>query len=177
MKVQQMVSDQQGAALIMSLLLLVLLTVLGLGTMQSSTLQERMAGNLEQRDLAFQAAEAGLRDAENYLAGLALLPVFSNTGGLYTPAASGSTPRWDAVDWYATTPANYINYQAGDLGTPSPYPLPKYIIEYVASLEDEANDSVIFSASGPKSDMLRITSRGVSPNNRSTVRLQSTYLR
>jgi type IV pilus assembly protein PilX len=170
------IQNQQGAVLITSVMLILLLTLFGLGAMQSTTLQERMAGNMQQRDLAFQAAEAGLRDAESYIGGLALLPAFNNTGGLYTPVTDGTTPRWDLVDWDAATP-NFFTYQAGDLGATPPYPLPRYIIEYIASIEDEADDSVAYGASGTKSDMLRITSRSVSPNGRSVLRLQTTYLR
>lgn len=58
------VEDQRGAALIVGLIFLVILTLLGVTAMQSSTLEERMAGNARDRNLAFQAAEAALRDAE-----------------------------------------------------------------------------------------------------------------
>jgi type IV pilus assembly protein PilX len=176
MNLSKTIQNERGAVLITGLMLILLLTLIGLAAMQSTTLQERMAGNMQQRDLAFQSAEAGLRDAENYIGGLALLPAFNNTGGLHTPVTDGTTPRWDLVDWDAATP-NYFTYQAGDLGATPPYPLPKYIIEYVAGIEDEADDSEAYGPSGTKSEMLRITSRSVSPNGRSVLRLQTTYLR
>lgn len=177
MKRRSSLHNERGAVLITGLLLVLLLTIMGLASMQGSTLQERMAGNMEQRDLAFQAAEAGLRDAESYIGGLAVLPAFDNTDGHYTPANPGATPRWNTVDWITTTaPTDYRQYAAGDLGG-APYPLPRYIIEYVAAVEDDGDDSEAYSASGATSDMLRITSRGVSPNGRSIVRLQTTYLR
>jgi type IV pilus assembly protein PilX len=56
--------NQSGAALIVGLIFLVILTVLGVAAMQNSTLEERMAGNARDRNVAFQAAEAALRDAE-----------------------------------------------------------------------------------------------------------------
>ncbi len=62
---------QQGAVLVVSLLLLLVLTVLALTASQSTRLQERMAGNARDTDLAFQAAEAGLREAEARLDTLA----------------------------------------------------------------------------------------------------------
>lgn len=55
---------QQGAVLVVSILLLLVMTVLALTASQSTRLQERMAGNARDLDLAFQAGEAGLRDAE-----------------------------------------------------------------------------------------------------------------
>lgn len=55
---------QRGAALVISLLLLLVMTLLGLGASQSTRLQERMAGNQRDQELALQAAEAALRNAE-----------------------------------------------------------------------------------------------------------------
>ena len=55
---------QTGAALIVSLLMLTIMTMIGVTAMQSNLLQEKMAGNFRDTNLAFQAAEAGLRDGE-----------------------------------------------------------------------------------------------------------------
>jgi type IV pilus assembly protein PilX len=55
---------QRGTILVVSLLLLLVMTVLALSASQTTRLQERMAGNARDLDLAFQAAEAGLREAE-----------------------------------------------------------------------------------------------------------------
>lgn len=58
---------QHGMILIVSMILLLVMTILALTVAQSSRMQEGMAGNFRDSDLSFQAAEAGLRDAENYL--------------------------------------------------------------------------------------------------------------
>lgn len=55
---------ETGAALIIGLVLLLVMTLLGITSMQSTTVQERMAGNLRQQDLAFQASEAALREGQ-----------------------------------------------------------------------------------------------------------------
>lgn len=60
--------QQAGSALIISLILLLVMTILGITAMQSTTLQERMAGNMKDRHAAFQAAEAALREAEAVIA-------------------------------------------------------------------------------------------------------------
>jgi type IV pilus assembly protein PilX len=57
-------APQSGAVLVVSLLLLLVMTVLALTASQTTRLQERMAGNARDLDLAFQASEAGLRAAE-----------------------------------------------------------------------------------------------------------------
>jgi type IV pilus assembly protein PilX len=58
---------QRGAILVTSLLMLLVLTVIGVSVMQITRMQERMAGNTRDLNLAFQGAEAGLRDAEQML--------------------------------------------------------------------------------------------------------------
>lgn len=58
---------QAGMALTVSLIFLLLMTMLGVSAMQISVTQERMAGNLRDRNLSFQAAEAGLRAGEFWL--------------------------------------------------------------------------------------------------------------
>jgi type IV pilus assembly protein PilX len=55
---------QQGAALVIALLMLLVMTVLGIAAMQVTRMEERMAGNSRDVNLAFQGAEAGLRDSE-----------------------------------------------------------------------------------------------------------------
>lgn len=55
---------QQGAALFVGLILLILMALIGLAAMQSTLLQERMAGNFRLVNLAFQNAEENVRIAE-----------------------------------------------------------------------------------------------------------------
>jgi type IV pilus assembly protein PilX len=66
---------QRGAVLVVSLILLLVMTILALAISQSSRMEERMTGNSRDSDLAFQAAEAGLRGAEDRLTGLATRPL------------------------------------------------------------------------------------------------------
>lgn len=55
---------QQGISLVIVMIFLVILSVLGVSAIQTSTLSSRIARNEADRNLAFQAAEAALRDAE-----------------------------------------------------------------------------------------------------------------
>ena len=60
--------QQNGAALITALVFLVILTMLALGSMSTSTLEEKMAANSQEINRAFQTAESGLElafDDEN----------------------------------------------------------------------------------------------------------------
>lgn len=60
-------TGQGGAALITSLIFITVLTILGLSALGTALLEARMAGNARDRGLAWQAAEAALRDAELYI--------------------------------------------------------------------------------------------------------------
>lgn len=51
---------QQGAALIVGLILLLVLTVLAVSTMRTASLELVMAGNVQYRENAFQLSESGL---------------------------------------------------------------------------------------------------------------------
>lgn len=52
---------QQGAVLIMGLVLLMALTIVGVASLNNNTLQSRMAGNLVDSTLAFNAAETAAK--------------------------------------------------------------------------------------------------------------------
>lgn len=66
---------QQGAIFITGLVFLVVISLLGVTAMKTSILEERMAGNSRDRNLALQAAEMGLRYAEQHI--LSIDPVFN----------------------------------------------------------------------------------------------------
>jgi len=64
MKYTPNTKHQSGVVLVISLIMLLLLTMIGVTSMQVTALEEKMAGNSKDKNTAFQAAEAALRDAE-----------------------------------------------------------------------------------------------------------------
>lgn len=56
---------QRGAALVMALVILLILTLLGITAMGTSSLEEKMAGNIQEATRAFEAGESGLNKALN----------------------------------------------------------------------------------------------------------------
>lgn len=60
-------AHQSGAALIIVVLLLLIMTLLGLASLRATLLEERMAGAMVDRNLAFQAAESALRAGEAFV--------------------------------------------------------------------------------------------------------------
>ena len=56
-------AGQRGVALVVALLLLVVITLVGLAAVRGTIMQQKMAANLFDRQIAFQGAEAAMRAA------------------------------------------------------------------------------------------------------------------
>ena len=94
---------QKGAALVVGLILLVVITLIGVSAMQSTTLQEKMAGNLRDSNLSFQAAEVGLRFCENILTQDYQFQVAAlNLGAINTPPQARPLDQTWQIDNPAT---------------------------------------------------------------------------
>jgi type IV pilus assembly protein PilX len=65
---------QHGAILVVSMLILLVLTILGVTGSRTTVLEERMAGNMRDKELSFQSAEAALRDGEQWVGPQAKAP-------------------------------------------------------------------------------------------------------
>jgi type IV pilus assembly protein PilX len=139
------ITQQKGAVLMISLIVLLLITLIGTAAIQTSTLEEKMAGNLFDKNIAFQAAESALREAVTVLCPTpsapdhcaavptSLLPLTYKT---LTTCANGLCPYSAAV-----TPEFYSNsfdwvtkglLYTGSLSNISPDKAPRYVIEMIA---------------------------------------------
>ena len=102
---------QRGVALIASMLILIIITLLGLSSMRSAGLQERMSGNQYDRNVVLEAAEAALREAEA-IAAAPLTVTATCSNGICPRPVAGMADRWsdpDFTGWRAATstrPAN-----------------------------------------------------------------------
>lgn len=74
---------QRGAALFVSLIFLLILTVLGVASMNDTIMQGKMSAAIQDGNVAFQGAETAIRDAEAYIDSLASTGGFNNAGCLY----------------------------------------------------------------------------------------------
>lgn len=168
-----MKSNQKGIALFISLVLLLVLTIIGVSSVQTTSLEERMARNAHDGALAFQAAETALRQAEAFLE--TSTPVqadFSDTGnnGLWTVAPFGDTPRWaDPSTWTGGT-----STVIGD-GIVGVREQPRYIIEFVSAIERVENPFAIRQQPAETFNVFRITALGVGGSDNARVLLQSSF--
>ena len=58
--------SQTGVSLVIALILLLVLTIIGIASMNTSLMQERMAGNVNLQTLAFEAASVGVTEAAEF---------------------------------------------------------------------------------------------------------------
>lgn len=176
----QQVRREQGAVLFIGLVFLLILTMLGISAMSINTLEERMAGNSRDLNLAFQAAESGLRDAEldilNNISPASSFDV-SCTNGLCLPPPS-STPLAQSINWSDTS----ITREYGAYTGTGPLKLvsaqPRYIIEVLPALPASPGQSIatgIKPASGGVA--YRISALGIGGRSESRVILQSLFIK
>jgi type IV pilus assembly protein PilX len=172
--------SQRGAVLIIGLIMLLLLTVIGLASIRGSDLQERMAGNMRDRNLAFQAAEAGLRYGENKL-NAPLLPSFTGSVIGYWPDLNKPSPlrpriaAWVASDWEANSvelPDNTIS----DVATQPRFTIEKVIVTGLAASYGSAVDHESMERMAD-AEYFRVTARGIGGTTDAEVILQSTFIR
>lgn len=88
-------TSQAGTTLIVAMIILLVLTILGVTTMNTTSLQERMAHNTQETNRAFNAAETGLETAFSNMANFSLATSNANSGtlnaGAYTSGANFTT--------------------------------------------------------------------------------------
>ena len=160
---------QKGAVLIVSLIMLVVMTFIGLAGMEITGLEEKMAGNMRDRNMAFQAAEATLLEAEEFLEAQAALPAFDDTNGMYTLLTNGKK-RWEEVDWSKNAEIRqYAGKGFSDLAGGAAY----IIEEFDTSSSDDDLDPT--KASGDDEMFYRITARSVGQTSAAEVMLQTIY--
>lgn len=107
---------QRGAVLAVSLILLVVVTLIAVSSMQGTMLEEKMAGNALDRNLAFQSTESAVREAELAIEGITSLGGFDGSAGLFgltdgEPYA-GNPATWTDGTLHRVASENYGSYVA-----------------------------------------------------------------
>jgi type IV pilus assembly protein PilX len=181
---------QRGVSLIMVMLILVVVSVLGVGSAQIALMSERSARNDRDQQVAWQAAEAALNDADFDMfstastrrtlfdgktqnAFVAGCGTGANSIGLCALKLTGK-PAWltaDYLDVSGSAPTTAFGtftsrtFAAGGVGI-QPVQVPRYVIEMVPD------------ATGDKSDpsfLYRVTAMGFGPRTDIQAVLQMIY--
>jgi type IV pilus assembly protein PilX len=116
---------QSGAVLVISLIMLLLLTIIGLDSMQTSILEEKMAYNMKDRSLAFQAAESALKEGENQVSSF----------------NASNDWHYDTGDSYdVTSPSIWIDPNSEEFSVSEVENAPRYII-----YKEDATNYIIYA--------------------------------
>lgn len=164
-------ASQRGVALVIALILLIVVTLVGLAGIRGTTMQEKMAGNFYDRELAFQSAEAGLREAES-LIGSGANPVDRDcsTGAVGCESAPGFSGSWHEVNGGDYTSRYFIERLGESVDSAA-----------TSAFGATANDSMHGGSAGTVTrQRFRVTSISADPStvsDRAIVTLQSTYQR
>ncbi|MCG6866336.1 MAG: hypothetical protein LJE58_13025 [Thiogranum sp.] len=173
-------ASQRGAILIVSLLMLLVMTLIGVTAVSTTTLQEKMAGNNRQRQLAFQAASSALRDAETWLeTNITTVAAFETTfsgtpSELYwlrapnppSPVRPVAMNIYDGSSWAV---GNSQQIASPVTGGPQQ---PRYIIEYMGRSGEPPLD---YTEPDTRQYAFRVTAIGWGTDNTTTYIAQSTF--
>ncbi|MDH5454433.1 MAG: PilX N-terminal domain-containing pilus assembly protein [Gammaproteobacteria bacterium] len=118
---------QEGAVLVATLMILLVVTLLTVSNMRGSILEEKMAGNTNDRNVAFQAAESALREGEVFLESIVSLGDFQGQAGLFgrtdVEPSFYSGPTWNDSTYHVVA--------GTDVGT---YARPQYFIKNMTTV-------------------------------------------
>ena len=177
---------QSGMSLFPALMFLLVLAVLGVSALNSTVMQEKMVSNTKDANLAFQAAEAGLRDAEaDVVKNITGGTVFSSscTHGLCTPPSTWASPSSldisKAIDWSNGGLTRSYGAYTSSSALPDVAAQPQYVIEKLSSLPVGPGGSAGIGLpglplNGGAAYRLTVLATGVRAETR--VILQSTFL-
>jgi type IV pilus assembly protein PilX len=181
---------QSGMSLFPALMFLLVLSVLGVSALNSTLMQEKMVANTKDANLAFQAAEAGLRDAEADIArNITTNTVFTSAcvSGLCTAPSTWASPTSTdiskLIDWSNGGLTRSYGSQTAVSALPDVAAQPKYVIERMSpppGLPAGPGSSVGLGCgaacvhSGGFAYRLTVLATGARPETR--VILQSTYI-
>jgi len=154
--------QERGAVLVIALIMLILITVVSMSTIRSTTTDERIAGNVRDREKAFQAAEAVVQACLDHVR-LGTYTTAPVSGEILPPVlatATPSTPNWEvAANWAAED----TNKKSVSIAVKSDtYNLdadPRCMVENLSAT----------------SKSFRVTGRAVGASPESVVMLQATY--
>ena len=169
---------QLGAVLFTGLIILAVLSLVAVTSMQSATLEQRMAGNTKDEFIAFEAAEAALAAAETLLASGTLTQTnfkVNDADGLYE---NQSDKIHQDIDW-STQAINVPGFYPDEVTTP-----PMFVIQHISetappganrSFRDESYGEPGSSSIGNAVQLFRVTARGTGGSDATVVFLQSIF--
>lgn len=101
-------SSQQGAVLVVSLVMLMILTLIGLNSMQTTQIEEKMSYNMRDRGSSFQSVEAAVLVAEAEINAWTALSSCTNASYCYLSGTNMTTLIGTAITWTTTASQSVV---------------------------------------------------------------------
>jgi type IV pilus assembly protein PilX len=166
---------QHGTVLILSLLLLLVLTMLGLSSIQTTIMEEKMTGNMRDINQSFEATESALREAERWLDKQTSEPSPGSDAFVYQkdtlPDLAIQSHSW----W--TNSANtgeYANVGTGSSALSEVGSQPRFVLEHRAFIPD----SLVRGYEPPKGkNIYQATARGTGGTDTAQSIVQNTFVK
>ncbi|HEY0961774.1 MAG TPA: PilX N-terminal domain-containing pilus assembly protein [Pseudomonadales bacterium] len=170
--------NQRGAILIVCLVFLTVLTLLAVSGMDSSVTEERMAGNMQDYNQAFEAAEVAIEQGELWLGAQIDLPTSSAAGTADVWSADGPDADADGIGWWLERDAAWWTANGEAVaGVGEVSAQPTYVIEEIFTSTDGQSLAIGTGELSQTRVLHRVTARGTGGSGNSEVMLQSTYIR
>lgn len=165
-------THEKGAALTTTLIFLFVIMGLLVASSQSSNLQLKMGHNLSDRTWAFEAAEAAIKEAEEWIMALNTVPDEETSCTSQPCVLEEQTwvPEEQTHSWW-TSDANTAPY-SGTLNSVNTQP--RYVIEYIKFVPDEKS---LGSNPPPGTYFYRVTARGTGGTDNAAAIIQTTVAR
>ncbi|SFR86472.1 type IV pilus assembly protein PilX [Marinobacter daqiaonensis] len=129
----QRLNDQSGAALILSLLLLLVMSLLAISSMQGTVMQERMVSAEREGMVSLEVAESAIRDAEIFIDGLTTLTGFNGNNGLFGMGNATPDPIANAT-WVGGNVRDATVVVVNGTNV-----TPRFFVEHVGDAENQEN--------------------------------------
>ena len=166
---------QSGSVLLISLVILLILTIVGVSAMRNTAMEEKMAGNMRDKGLSFQAAEATLRAAEKYIEDNVISTQPFDTDGSDGLYDKTDMSVWKTLSWDANDSIEYSDFDSTYQISESP----RFIIQHIASIATAANTLNLGNygqnTGAGTIEMFLITARATGGSGNAPVFLQTTY--
>jgi type IV pilus assembly protein PilX len=171
MKLPNNIMNQKGTVLVVGLIFLLVLTIIGITSMSSSALTEKMTQNMRDVSQSFSSAEACLTDGETWVQNQTVTP---------TPVSACSTPpcqvwQYNVLGTFYTQPASWWQSQGVSFST-SLYGVanqPRYILEQYSFVPYDLSPDT--ASKGRGYYFYRITARGTGATTNANSIVQSIY--
>lgn len=172
---------EEGAVLVVGLVMVLLISIISVSAIRGSNLQESMAGNMRERNLAFQASESALRVGEALVSDQVSRPLMTNSQGMYNDTYT--TPTTSVLTFTEANWKDAAKVKVTALSLEYVLREPTYIVEQLdpdigmgAAMEGSAIDLEGMQNTGDITPY-RVTARGFGASEYSVKTLQTTYNR